>query len=102
MTDLVIIPLGPLGVLELTRQQYEAALRPIEQPAAAPAVASAAAGLVNAKVLAAQLSLPVSCVYEYARAGRIPATRVGKHIRFSPPAVLAALRSAGGVTAGHS
>jgi hypothetical protein len=46
--------------------------------------------------------LPVSCIYEYAGAGRIPRVRVGKHVRFSPSAVLTALSATGGVTGGHA
>jgi excisionase family DNA binding protein len=49
------------------------------------------AGLVNAKALASHLNLPVSCIYEYAKAGRIPCVRAGKHVRFDVAAVRAAL-----------
>jgi excisionase family DNA binding protein len=100
----VQIVLPGVGTLELTREAYDAALRPITT---APATGSAPAGdqpavrLVNAKVLAGQLSLPVSCIYEYARAGRIPCVRLGKHVRFSPGAVRAALASTVDVTVGR-
>ena len=100
----VLIPLPGVGTLELTREQYEAALRPITT---APAAVDATAGdqpavrLVNAKVLSGQLSLPVSCIYAYAKAGRIPCVRVGKHVRFDPGAVRAALASTVEVTVGR-
>jgi excisionase family DNA binding protein len=90
----VLIPLPGIGTLELTRAAYEAALRPLAQPAPASA-ATEPAELVTAKALAHQLSLPVSSIYEFAKAGRIPSVRAGKHVRFSRSAVLAALRSNG-------
>jgi excisionase family DNA binding protein len=96
MTTRVIIPLPGIGTLELSREAYDAALRPLV--AASPAVAPSA-NLVDAKVMAGVLSLPVSCVYEYAKAGRIPCVRAGKHVRFDVAAVRAAL---GGITVGHS
>jgi excisionase family DNA binding protein len=102
MADRVVIPLPGVGTLELTREAYEAALRPASVPTAVPASPSPTLGLVTAKVLAVQLSLPVSCLYEYAKAKRIPSVRVGKHVRFDPAAVLAALSSTGGLTVGRS
>ena len=98
--DVVLIPLAGIGTLELPRQVYEASLRPIA-PAVPAAAKPIAADLVTAKALAAQLSLPVSCIYEYAKAGRIPCVRAGKHVRFNAQQVLSALRSTGGVTVGH-
>jgi excisionase family DNA binding protein len=92
MTDTVLIPLPGIGVLELTREAYEAGLRPIGAPSTS-SQANPATELVTAKALAHQMSLPVSCIYEYARAGRIPSVRAGKHVRFSPPEVLAALQA---------
>jgi excisionase family DNA binding protein len=97
MTDRVIIPLPGIGTLDLSREEYEAALRPIAAPAPATVTAPAAA-LVTAQVIAESMSLPVSCVYEYAKAGRIPCVRAGKHVRFDAAAVRAAL---GGVTVGR-
>ena len=99
MPDRVLIPLPGVGTLELTREVYEAALRPLEAPKATPA---APEELVTAKVLAAQLSLPVSCLYEYAKARRIPSVRVGKHVRFSRSAVLAALRPTSDLPGGRA
>jgi excisionase family DNA binding protein len=99
MSDRVLIPLAGIGTLELTREAFEAALRPIE--AAKAVTPPVPTELVSAKALAHQLSLPVSCLYEYAKAGRIPCVRAGKHVRFSAPAVLAALSATGGITAGR-
>jgi len=95
MTDTVLIPLGGGVVLELTREAYEAALRPVAAPRPAAAAPGPATSFVTAKVLAAQLSLPTSSIYEFARAGRIPCVRAGKHVRFDARAVLAALATNG-------
>lgn len=96
MTDRVIIPLPGIGTLDLSRQEYEAALRPIAAPA--PIAAAPSPALVNADAVASALSLPKSCIYEYAKTGRIPSVRAGKHVRFD----LAAVReSLGVVTVGH-
>jgi excisionase family DNA binding protein len=96
MTTRVIIPLPGIGTLELSREVYEAALRPLAAPTPA---AVPSANLVDAKALAGVLSLPVSCIYEYAKAGRIPCVRAGKHVRFDVSLVRAAL---GAATVGHS
>jgi excisionase family DNA binding protein len=95
MADRVLIPLPGVGTLSLTAEQYAAALIPLPAPIAAPVLAGE---LVTAKALAAQMSLPVSCIYEYAKAGRIPCVRAGKHVRFDAAQVRAAL---GGVTGGQ-
>lgn len=88
MPDTVLIPLGPLGVLKMPVELFEAHLvRP--EPIAAPV--SAAPELVPAGVIARENSLAKSCVYEYAKAGRIPSVRIGKHVRFDRAAVRAAL-----------
>jgi excisionase family DNA binding protein len=92
----VIIPLPGIGTLELSREVYEAALRPL---AAATPAAAPSGNLVDAKALAEVFSLPVSCIYEYAKAGRIPCVRAGKHVRFDVALVRAAL---GAATVGHS
>lgn len=99
MSDRVLIPLPGVGTLSLTREAYEAALLPIAAPEPAQAVQSSE--LVNAKVLSASLSLPISCIYEYARAGRIPSVRVGRHVRFNHSQVLAALKAPGSIPVGH-
>lgn len=98
MSDRVLIPLPGVGTLELTRDAYEAALRPIAAPMPNPACVEE---LVTVKTLAATLSLPVSCLYEYAKAKRIPCVRVGKHVRFNLQQILAALRTTGGLTGGQ-
>jgi excisionase family DNA binding protein len=97
MTDRVIIPLPGIGTLDLSREEYEAALRPLH-PTASVAATTPAATLVTARVIAESMSLPVSCVYEYAKAGRIPCVRAGKHVRFDAAAVRAAL---GALTVGR-
>lgn len=105
MPDRVLIPLPGVGTLDLAREVYEAALRPIAAPernSTGVEISRGSAELVTAKALAATTSLPVSCLYEYAKAGRIPSVRVGKHVRFNRDQVLAALRKTGGVTVGHS
>ena len=102
MADRVLIPLPGVGTLELTREAYEAALRPIAAPEPNVSRVEAVVPLVTAKVLAAALSLPVSCLYEYAKAKRIPCVRAGKHVRFNPAKVLEALSATGGLTVGHS
>jgi excisionase family DNA binding protein len=101
MVDRVLIPLPGVGTLDLAREVYEAALRPIAAPERS-APATEGAELVTAKRLAATLSLPVSCLYEYAKCGRIPCVRVGKHVRFNAAQVLAALGATSNVTVGHS
>ena len=93
MGDLVIIPLGTIGTLELPRHVYERYLRPVATMPAAAVTEATAAKLVTAKVLAAALSLPRSCVYQYAKVKRIPSIRLGKHIRFDTAAVRAALQT---------
>jgi excisionase family DNA binding protein len=91
MTGHVIIPLPGIGTLELSHEAYQAALRPIDAP---PRTVQAAPTevLVTARMLSASLNLPVSCIYEYAKSGRIPAVRAGKHVRFNTSQVLEALR----------
>ena len=101
MHDRVMIPLPGIGTLELSRESYDAALRPIAAPESKAIVADGLE-LVSAKTLAATLSLPISCIYEYAKAGRIPCVRAGKHVRFNAAQVLAALRTTGGLPVGHS
>src|SRR5580658_6907783 len=102
MTDRVLIPLPGVGTLSLTREAYEAALIPITAPGkeTAPAAPSPES-LVSAKSIAEALSLPLSCIYEYAKAGRIPSVRAGRHVRFNHAQVLAALKTPGVVTVGR-
>src|ERR1700726_2664442 len=101
MSDRVLIPLPGIGTLSMTREQYEAALIP-NAPAEIPREQPAAQSLVSAKSLSTALSLPVSCIYEYAKAGRFPSVRVGRHVRFNLSQVLAALKTSGTATVGHA
>jgi hypothetical protein len=90
--DRILIPLPGIGTLELTREAYEAALRPIASAQPTTPASPPATELVNAKALAQRVSLPISCIYEYARCGRIPCIRAGRHVLFDPGQVLRALR----------
>lgn len=45
--------------------------------------------LLTAPKVAEALGVPVSYVYELARAGRLPAVRFGKYVRFAPEALQA-------------
>jgi|SRR5215472_6877713 len=96
MTDRVLIPFG-MEVLVLTETELVEARRRGRElmPRSATAAAPAAPGveLVTAKVIAVEFSLPVTCVYEYAKAGRIPSVRVGRYVRFDKHQVRAALES---------
>jgi hypothetical protein len=91
----VIIPLPGIGTLDLSREAYEAALCPLTTT---PLPVASPTSLVDAKALALVLSLPVSCIYEYAKTGRIPCVRAGKHVRFD----VALVRGALGGAVGHS
>jgi hypothetical protein len=93
MPDRVIIPLPGIGTLELPRDVYERALRPIvaTAPTAAPAPSSGATALLDAKAAASALSLPVSWIREKARQGAIPSQRAGRYVRFDLAAVRKAL-----------
>jgi excisionase family DNA binding protein len=98
---LVLIPLPGVGTLELTREAYEAALRPItaETRATSP---DAGEPLIDAEALSRSLNLPKSCVYEKARTGAIPSVRVGKHVRFRRSQVLEALGATARVAVGRA
>lgn len=100
VTDTVLIPLPGVGTLELSREQYEAALRPLT-PArdTAPPVSEP---LLDAAEMARLVNLPKSCVYEKARTGAIPSIRVGKHVRFNRSAVLAALSTTAQAAVGRT
>jgi excisionase family DNA binding protein len=100
VSDRVLIPLPGIGTLALTNEAYEAALIPIAASELGPGT-TVVDSLVSAKDLSQSLSLPISCIYEYAKAGRIPSVRIGRHVRFNQSQVLAALRSPGAVTVGH-
>lgn len=59
---------------------------------ASPTVATHPAHLVDAAALAAHLGIPVATVRDYARRRLIPATWLGRHLRFDVAAVIEALR----------
>jgi excisionase family DNA binding protein len=92
--DMVLIQLPGIGTLKLARDAYEAALQSAERPDT-PA-SQPCEDLVTAKQLAIRLNLPVSCVYEYAKTGRIPCIRMGRHVGFNLGSVLLNLQSASG------
>ena len=104
MSDRVLIPFGP-EILVLSAEEFEQARERGRSLTVARAPASSvlepSTALESAAEIAAHLSLPKSCIYEYAKAGRIPCTRVGRHVRFNRQAVLAAL-SPGAVTVGRA
>ncbi len=75
--------------------------KPVNANTVSSGVGESTDHLVTARSLAHQLSLPVSSLYELARGGRIPCIRVGKHVRFSPPAVLKALEATDAVSRAH-
>jgi hypothetical protein len=97
MSDRVLIPLPGVGTLELPRDVYERCLRPIAAPAAQAPAAPQKAGseLLDAKGVAAALSLPVSWIREKARQRAIPSEKAGRYVRFNLPAVRKALAAAG-------
>jgi len=102
MSDLVLIPLPGVGTLELTRLQYEAALRPLSAVGPRKQADDPTQALVDAKTVARTLSLPVSSIYEHAKSKRIPSVRAGRHVRFDVAQVIAALRATGDVTVGRA
>lgn len=101
MADRIVIPFGP-EILVLTEGEFEQARgrgRALREPQTAPAAApTGSSDLVTAGAVAASLSLPKSCIYEYAKAGRIPVVRIGRHVRFDLAKVRAAL---GGLPVGR-
>ena len=96
---LVVPGIGPLGLTSAALREARARgldlLGDAEVAPALTAETSNEAQLVTTKSLAKTLSLPTSCLYEYARSGRIPSVRVGKHVRFRISDVLAALQNTG-------
>ncbi len=100
--DRVIVAFGP-ELLVLTADEFAVARqrgRELTQPEEV-AASPASSGLVTAQDLARSLSLAKSAVYEYAKAGRIPSVRIGRHIRFDEIAVRKALRPTGAVSVGR-
>jgi len=81
--DLVLIPLPPLGMLELPRSVFERHLRRPD-PIAAPMSAGNAVDLLTADEAALRFSIPKSWLLEKARQSAIPHRRIGRYVRFSP------------------
>jgi excisionase family DNA binding protein len=106
MTDRVLVPLPDGRWLALAPDTFAAGLAAGAAAMTAQSPSGPAKqpdeGLVDAGELAQLLSLPKSCVYEKARASEIPSVRVGKHVRFRPSQVLAALGAAGNQAGGRS
>jgi excisionase family DNA binding protein len=100
VTGLVLIALPGIGTLSLTQEAYVAALIPIAVPEAKASVLPMES-LVTARDLAISLSLPLSCIYEYAKAKRIPSVRIGRHVRFNHALVMEALRRTDTVPVGR-
>lgn len=86
--DLVLIPLAPLGTLELPRSVFEQYLRRPEAPAAASA-SSAAPKLLSAEEMEAATSIPASWYATQARERRIPFRKLGRYVRFDFDEVMA-------------
>jgi len=81
--DLVLIPLPPLGMLELPRSVFERHLRRPD-PIAVPMSAGNAVDLLTADEAALRFSIPKSWLLEKARQSAIPHRRIGRYVRFSP------------------
>lgn len=106
MADRIIIAFGA-DVLILTEQEFAQARQRgqaliVAPPGGTQTTVAKRSELVTARKLALELSLPKSCIYQYAKAGRIPSVRIGKHVRFDSAAVLAALQATGAVAGGRS
>lgn len=93
MSDMVLIPLGGLGVLRLTREQFDAALVPATAAAPAPVAigAEAAPALLTPEECAALSHTARSWWIRKARRGEIECTRVGRLVRFTREQVQKAL-----------
>ncbi len=102
MTGLIPIPWGN-GYLQATPDEFAAMLSrglspgPSGQPVAAPV---AAEGLLTSAQLGERLALTSTFCEQKAASGEWPCHRVGRYLRFSMPAVLAAI-AANGSGAAH-
>lgn len=88
MADRVVIPLPPLGTLDLPRDVFDRHL----VPAAAPAPIAAPAQppeLLDAKSLEARTGVPASWWMTQARERRIPFRKLGRYVRFDLAEVIA-------------
>jgi hypothetical protein len=84
MSDRVLIPLGPIGTLLLTREAYEAALAAGAALATSPEPSRAAAppNLMSAEAMEAATGVPASWFATQARERRIPFRKLGRYVRF--------------------
>jgi len=85
--DIVLIPLAPLGVLELPRSVFEQYLRKAEVATAAPAVSPAK--LLSAEQMESATNIPASWFATQARERRIPFRKLGRYVRFDFDEVMA-------------
>jgi hypothetical protein len=87
--DIVLIPLGAAGVLELPREVYE---RHLVAPRA-PMPAAAPEKWLNSRQLAELTGIGDVTLEQMAARGDIPCIRAGKALRFLASEVLFSLRS---------
>lgn len=103
MSEYRLIPFGA-AFLQLTPTEYDTIMGRglVAASITAPTHPSMGAHteLVNVEVLSKQLSLPEGWLEAAAREGRIPSMKAGKHRRYDPTAVLAALAQNGGADSG--
>lgn len=92
MSDTVLIPLGPLGTLQLTREQFETALVPTQEGPVAARVS--VERWLNSRELSTLTGIGDTTLEQLARQGTIPCIRAGKALRFVLSEVTAALRHA--------
>lgn len=95
MSDRVIIPLGALGVLDLDRDTFEAALVNPAKTAAPPPLE-----LLDSKACAARLNVSARQLEDLARAGIIPCHRIGRFVRFDPAEIAAHTATSAGAIPG--
>ena len=89
MADMILIPLGQMGVLRLSREQFEAALIP-PQAQTSPQSAQPEAWL-DSRQLAKLINVGDTTIESWAARGIIPCIRAGKALRFVASEVRAAL-----------
>ena len=95
--DLVLIPLPPLGTLELPRSIYEQYLRRPESATAHQPTTDDAAILLTADQAALRFSIPKSWLLEKARQSAIPHRRIGRYVRFAPSELSDFLKRTGAI-----
>jgi len=84
MTDRVIIPLPGIGTLELSKEVYESALRPLSGTSQSdPVGGSATARLLSAEDMEEATGVPASWFATQARERRIPFRKLGRYVRFA-------------------